>query len=596
MIAVIDFGGQYAHLIATRVRAARAFTRIYPSDVNMEELKKAKGIIFSGGPQSVFAAESPKIDSRVFRLRIPILAICYGHQLLAHTLGGKVGPCQYPEYGPATLEIEQSNSPLFKNIPKKIRVWMSHHDEVQKLPDAFKCIASTSNCSIAAMQNTKKNFYSLQLHPEVVHTEKGEQILKNFVDICGERNTWNLKNFIDKEIENIKEKIGKNKVFLLVSGGVDSTVAFALLEKALGKSRVFGVFIDTGLLRLNERGNIKTSLIKAGITNLHVADASKFFIQKLEGIYNPEQKRNIIGVAFLEIQKEIVQRLKLNPDQWLLGQGTIYPDTIESGGTKNAEIIKTHHNRIPEIQVLIDQGKIIEPLKNLYKDEVRKVGEYLNVPLEIVNRHPFPGPGLGVRILCSNISTSIDEYKFGTFDKKKYELQVLPLRSVGVQGDQRTYNHPVVLYTKTWEVKDLEETALHIVNSFPDINRAMVCLSHETKQDFKIAELYITPERIKKLQQADFIAQNILFDYEKKNNPVKKVWQFPVVLLPLVNEKEEEAVVLRPIFSVEAMTAEFADLPKEILDQMTQEIMQIPGVGSVFFDITHKPPGTIEWE
>ncbi|MBT4937264.1 glutamine-hydrolyzing GMP synthase, partial [Candidatus Peregrinibacteria bacterium] len=401
MIAILDFGGQYAHLIATRIRSHGVFTEIFDSDISALKLKDCSGIVLSGGPQSVFDENSPQIDSKIFDLNIPILSICYGHQLMCHTLGGKVVPGTKPEYGPADLKVINNQSDLLHGVSQTSRVWMSHNDEVHSIPEGFEIIASTANCKVSAIQNKEKRFYGLQFHPEVVHSKQGSIMLGNFVDICGQRDTWELGDFIDQECEKIRKKVDNKKVFLFVSGGVDSSVAFALLEKALGKERVFGVFVDTGLLRLNERGYVEKSLSEAGFDNLHTEDASEMFLSRLEEVYEPEAKRKIIGDTFIDVQKKVVKDLHLNPDEWLLGQGTIYPDTIESGGTKNAETIKTHHNRVPEIEKMIREGKVIEPLSDLYKDEVREVGRKLGLPEEMVDRHPFPGPGLGVRILCN---------------------------------------------------------------------------------------------------------------------------------------------------------------------------------------------------
>ena len=608
MIAILDFGGQYAHLIATRIRSHGVFTEIFDSDTSASKLKDCSGIVLSGGPQSVFDTKSPQIDSSIFDLNIPILAICYGHQIMCHTLGGKVIPGTKPEYGPADLKILSPESYLLKGVEKTTRVWMSHNDEVQSIPEGFEIIASTENCKVSAIENKKKKFYGLQFHPEVVHSKEGSQMLGNFIDICGQRDTWELGDFIDQECEKIRKKIGDKKVFLFVSGGVDSSVAFALLEKALGKERVFGVFVDTGLLRLNERAYVEKSLSEAGFDNLHTEDASEMFLSRLKEVYEPEAKRKIIGDTFIDVQKKVVKDLELNPEEWLLGQGTIYPDTIESGGTKNAETIKTHHNRVPEIEKMIKEGKIIEPIADLYKDEVREVGRKLGLPDEMVDRHPFPGPGLGVRILCNEEYASVIPAEAGI---QSGDTQILPIKSVGVQGDGRTYRHPAALYLQNqiinWEI--LDKSSVGITNSSKEVNRVILCLSHSEPQEFQAEKAYITPERIKKLQEADSIAQKLLHEWEERSfdklracprldrgMTPEKVWQFPVVLLPLVNKKGEECIVLRPIHSQEAMTAEFARLPESLLKKMTESILEIDGIGAVFYDLTHKPPGTIEWE
>ena len=312
-----------------------------------------------------------------------------------------------------------------------------------------------------------------------------------------------------------------------------------------------------------------------------------------------KKKRKIIGDTFIDVQKKVIADLKLNPDEWILGQGTIYPDTIESGATKNSSTIKTHHNRVPEIEKMIREGKVIEPLADLYKDEVRKVGRCLGLSEEMVERHPFPGPGLGVRILCSE-SVNDNNIKTEVYKNKNshIEYNILPIKSVGVQGDARTYRHPAVLYLSDvsidWDILDM--ASVDITNTSKSINRVILCLSHKEPQQFQMQKRYINTERIQKLQKADSIAQKLLHEWELKNNPRVKVWQFPVVLLPLVTADGGECIVLRPIHSQEAMTAEFARLPESLLQQMTTEILSISGISAVFYDLTHKPPGTIEWE
>ena len=290
MIAIIDFGGQYAHLIATRLRSFGVFTRIFDSSAPVSDYDDAKGIVLSGGPQSVFDTHSPTVDAKIFDMGIPILSICYGHQLMCSLLGGKVKPGKYPEYGPAELQIIKKESLLLQDVSFVSRVWMSHNDEVEKIPEGFEIIASTVNCKISLIENKEKQFFGLQFHPEVIHSEQGNIMLGNFVDICEQRNTWELGDFIEQECEKICNKIQNKKVFLFVSGGVDSSVAFALLEKALGKDRVFGVFVDTGLLRFNERSYVERTLAQAGFDNLHTEDASDIFISRLKNVYDPEKK------------------------------------------------------------------------------------------------------------------------------------------------------------------------------------------------------------------------------------------------------------------------------------------------------------------
>jgi len=405
-ITILDFGGQYAHLIGTRLRKLGTFSEIKDSEIPAKKIKNSNGIILSGGPQSVYEPGSPTIDPKILELGIPVLGICYGHQLMNYKLGGEVKPGKVKEYGKAKFDKVKS-SPLFKNINFPITVWMSHGDEVSKHAEGFEIIGSSDDCERVAIADENRKMYGVQFHPEVTHSQQGNQFLANFLEICEAKNSWNLENYLENTIQEIQLKVGNKNVFMLVSGGVDSTVAFALLKKALGKDKVFGLFVDTGLMRYEERVEVENALKKIGFDNLHIEERGKDFIVALAGKTDPEEKRKIIGDMFLKVQAEVSEFLELNPDDWLLGQGTIYPDTIETGGTKNADKIKTHHNRVEAIQKLIEEGRVIEPLQDLYKDEVREIGEMLGLPHEIIWRHPFPGPGLGVRILCSDKSEKI---------------------------------------------------------------------------------------------------------------------------------------------------------------------------------------------
>ncbi|MCF7846160.1 MAG: glutamine-hydrolyzing GMP synthase [Candidatus Peribacteraceae bacterium] len=595
-IAVLDFGGQYAHLIANRVRRSGFFAEILlPQNLvdPAEELKGYKGIILSGGPQSVFAKESPQVDASIFELGKPILGICYGLQLIVHDLGGKVKKAGGGEYGESKLKVV-GKSKLFTSVPKSSVAWMSHGDEVKKLPEGFEKTASTDNCEFAAVEDTKRSIFGVQFHPEVRHTAAGEKILANFLKICGAKKSWDLDKFLKSEITKIKKQVGKKKVFLLVSGGVDSTVAFALLEKALSKKRVFGLMIDTGLLRENEAIEVQRNLKKAGFENLKIVNEAGHFLAALRNITDPEEKRRVIGRVFLKVQRKVLKRLRFNPREWLLGQGTIYPDTIESAGTKNSDKIKTHHNRVEEIERMIEKGLIVEPLAELYKDEVREVGRKLKLPKNLIERHPFPGPGLGVRILCGESEKPKATNKIETEIYRKWKIRgkVLPLRSVGVQGDSRTFAHPVALFTASRDLEKLGSIATWIVNKFSDINRVVLSLgSSKAPRVFSAAPAKLTPSRVELAREADAIVNDIL----TKQKLYSKVWQFPVVLAP-VFEKGGEAIILRPINSEEAMTANFARLPKTYLSAVTKKLQKLDGIEHVFIDLTNKPPATIEWE
>ncbi len=596
-IVVLDFGGQYAHLIANRIRRLNVYSEIKDGDTSAELLKEYKGIILSGGPASVSGKNAFHADPHIFKLGLPILGICYGHQLINHMLGGEVGEGKTREYGPATVQIKEEVD-IFQGVKGEINVWMSHFDEVKKLANGFRSIASSKMCPYTAIFNEEKNIYGLQFHPEVTHTPQGMTILDNFVKICEAKREWSLDKFIQNKIESIKKIVQDKKVFMLVSGGVDSTVAFTLLEKALGKNKVYGFLVDTGLMRYKEVEEITRALSKIGFDNLHVQNAGESFLNELKEIFEPEKKRSIIGDKFLDVKEEVSEKLGLNPEEWIMGQGTIYPDTIETGGTKHAHKIKTHHNRVDKVQELIKQGKVIEPLEELYKDEVRKVGEKLGLPKDLVWRKPFPGPGLGVRILC------VDKAEIFP---KKHEIEkairkesdnltprILPIKSVGVQGDERTYRHAVALFGTFPNWGALDQISSHIVNKFGEINRCVYCIAGENI-DLQIKPGYLSPDRVKILQWIDhLIHQEMRYEEEWE-----RIWQMPVVLIPCGIEGRE-SIVLRPVESQEAMTANFAELPIKKLQEISNVIRNDSKVGShishIFYDITHKPPGTIEWE
>ncbi|RKY67335.1 MAG: glutamine-hydrolyzing GMP synthase, partial [Candidatus Latescibacterota bacterium] len=400
-IGVLDFGGQYTHLIANRIRRLRVYSEIVSPDSDSDRLRNFKGLILSGGPSSVYDADQPSFNPNLFDLSMPVLGLCYGHHLMAQRLGGEVRPGRTKEYGTAQLEIREKTG-ILEGLEDSETVWMSHGDYVAQAPPGFRVTGSTVSCPIAAMGDPERNLYGLQFHPEVTHTPKGMRMLENFVTLCGCERNWTMGNYIESSLQAIRDRMGDRNVFLFVSGGVDSTVAFVLLEKALGAKRVYGLHIDNGLMRKNESAFVRDSLLEHGFTNFRVVDAGPDFLSALRGVVHPEEKRRIIGTQFIEVRDRAMEQLGLDPEQWILGQGTIYPDTIESGGTKNAAVIKTHHNRVALVEELIAQGKVIEPLSQLYKDEVREVGERLGIPKSLVWRHPFPGPGLGVRALCSD--------------------------------------------------------------------------------------------------------------------------------------------------------------------------------------------------
>lgn len=601
-IAVLDFGGQYAHLIANRIRRLGVYTEILDSETPADQLKSYKGIVMSGGPRSVYEEGAPTCDPQIFYLGIPVLGICYGLQLMVYKRGGKVAQGEVKEYGLANIHFEKKEG-LFEGMMDDETVWMSHGDEVKELPDGMEIAGSSPDCKYAAIADNELKIYGVQFHPEVTHTPHGMSILENFVKITGANRDWNLKMFIEHEINQIKNKVGENKVFMLISGGVDSTVAYKLIQNAIGADKTYGLFVDTGLVRHLEREEVEEAYKKAGIENIHYYYASDEFYSKLENVYEPEQKRQIIGDTFIEVQKNAVADLNLNPDEWLLGQGTIYPDTIETGGTKHADKIKTHHNRVEQIQKLIEAGKVIEPLTQLYKDEVREVGRQLGIPDDIVERHPFPGPGLGVRCLCAQTEDYPEnheqlEHEINDYLSQKYDVigKILPIKSVGVQGDARTYRHPFVIKLHKDAERDwnkLGKISTDITNRFNAINRVLLLLHPRGIVDLKVKPGFISKDRIEILQKADYRVTQFI----KYHKMYKNIWQFPTVLLPLnLNSEEGECIVLRPIQSEEAMTANFYQMEWKWVDELVDGFREMEGISGVFYDLTNKPPGTIEWE
>ena len=592
-IVILDFGGQYAHLIGSRVRRLGAFSEIRVAETPAEELRGAAGIILSGGPQSVYDKGSPQADKGIFELGIPVLGLCYGQQWIAHALGGKVEPGKTKEYGETYLTVEEDGGTLLTGLPKEFTVWMSHGDEVTALPPGFKKTAASLDCGIAAMEDVSRRIFSTQFHVEVAHTQNGQEILKRFVTLCSPA-PWSLKNYGKHVGEEIKKEVGNRNVFMLVSGGVDSTVAFTLLNQVLGKERVQGLLIDTGLMRKNEVKDLQSAFKKLGITNLHVVDASEEFLKNLEDIFDPEEKRRIIGQTFLAVQKRVSTEMGLGGEKWMLGQGTIYPDTIETGGTKHADQIKTHHNRVPEVQKMIEQGLVLEPLKDLYKDEVRMLGEELGLPQNLVWRHPFPGPGLGVRILCGKNPEPLTKDDAISVQSEHYAYRVLPLKSVGVQGDGRTYRHALAIFMKKIfsDMRSLHGLATSIPNSYPTINRVVVCISHNLPVEFEFTETFLTPDLASLLQEANAIVEEEV----KARDLYECIWQFPVVLLPIGEKPGQRSIVLRPVESLEAMTANAAQLPVDFLQTVTKKLLTLKGIDMVFVDVTNKPPATIEWE
>jgi len=594
-IAIMDFGGQYTHLIANRIRRLGVYSEIVKNIMGASQFGRYKGIILSGSPHSVLEETRPGFDPAVLALGIPVLGLCYGHQLMAQSLGGSVVRGMHREYGIAEMKVLKKEA-LFAGLDDKEQIWMSHGDSVNAPPSGFEIIASTKECAITAMGNLSKKMFGLQFHPEVTDTPHGMKILDNFLDLCQCRRDWNPAAFQKELAAEILKKCGGRKVFLLVSGGVDSTVAFTLLNTILGPQRVMGLHIDNGLMRHEESEDILEYMKRNGFDNLRIVNASERFLAALKGVADPEEKRRIIGAVFIEVKEQALDDFGLSPAEWILGQGTIYPDTIESAGTQHADRIKTHHNRVAAIMELLEKGEIVEPLAQLYKDEVRELGKAIGLPEKLLWRHPFPGPGLGVRLLCSNGKTiSIDQALHGRVQSiaapAGFQSMVLPLRSVGVQGDSRTYAHPVLVCgEKNWQ--RLESLSTTITNTVRDVNRVVYGVRVEDDPQYRLIEAYVDPNRLKMLRAIDHIVTEALLRFGE----YASVWQMPVVLLPIVNNQGGQCCVLRPILSQEAMTARFARLKDETIEYILDQSRSVNGLGDIFYDVTHKPPGTIEWE
>ncbi|NNF09294.1 MAG: glutamine-hydrolyzing GMP synthase [Acidimicrobiia bacterium] len=506
-VLVFDFGAQYAQLIARRVREAHVFSQIVPRDTTAAEAAghEPTAIILSGGPASVYAEDAYDVDSAIFELGVPVLGICYGHQLLAHGMGGVVDRRESGEYGKADLTAEIEGSVLFSELPEEQPVWMSHGDSVVKAPPGFQTTAWTDGSPVAAMEDPSRHLYGVQFHPEVAHTPRGQELLKRFLyDAAGARPTWTHVSIIERAVESIREQVGDRKVICGLSGGVDSAVAAALVHKAVG-DQLTCVFIDHGLLRYGEAEQVVETFDRSFHMNLIHVEAGERFVGALRGVTDPERKRKIIGETFIRVFEEVAADLK---DVDLLVQGTLYPDIIESG-TKDAAKIKSHHNvgGLPDDM----QFELVEPLRDLFKDEVRAVGEELGLPDEIVWRQPFPGPGLAIRIIgevteerleilraADHIITE-EVRRAGLYRDLWQSFGVLAaIRTVGVQGDERTYAHPLIL---------------------------------------------------------------------------------------------------RAVTSDDAMTADWARLPFDVLERISSRVInEVDGINRVTYDISSKPPATIEWE
>jgi GMP synthase (glutamine-hydrolysing) len=605
-ILVLDFGGQYAHLIARRLRNLGYYSEIALPSIDENKIENTKGIILSGSPFSVYDKNAPEFNTKILNLKIPILGLCYGHQLLLQEYGGTVKKAKKGEFG-FTILNKIKNSSLFKDIDFPTQVWMSHSDSVEKLPKGFDVIGSTDYCKNAATENTNLNRYTLQFHVEVKDTIAGNIFLKNFADICNFKPNWDETQLLNNIKSRIIEEVKDRNILVFLSGGVDSSVTFALLIEILGKKRVLGLYINNGFMRQNETNLILNRYNKLNYDNIIYENAEDTFLKAVKGIIDPQEKRRKIGETFLTVRDEVIKRLNLTEDQWLLAQGTLYPDIIESGGTKHSDTIKTHHNRVEGIKQLIEKGLIIEPLKDLYKDEVRLLGEKIGLSDEIIKRHPFPGPGISINVLCSN--GRIDDQKL--FDKinneakkinlkhllckYKYETFALPVKSVGVQGDFRTYKHPLVVKINDllnnfvgWDI--LEELSTYTTSNNNNFNRVILQLFEKNK--CSLFEAYCTKDRLDMVRIVDEIVLNEMKNTKNYNN----IFQHLTINLPYASKPDSCSIVLRPVVSEDVMTARFARLDINLLKSIIEKIEKLDFVDGLYYDITNKPPATFGWE
>lgn len=595
-LTVLDFGGQYAHLIANRIRRLGVFCTVSPpEDLSALDDPGLAGLILSGGPQSVSDELVSRLRGPIASFPRPVLGICFGHQLMCRLYGGTLVRGTGREYGAVPLSADP-DSLLFALTPPSQTVWMSHADHVERVPPGFRIVASTAACPVAAVEDDAHARYAVQFHPEVAHTEHGGQILRNFLSRCAVSDRWDGGRISRGIVEETRAAAGDADLFLLLSGGVDSLVALSVAIAAVGADRVHSLHVDTGLMRKGESDAILSALAAQGFRNIDCVRAEPVFLQALRGVAEPEQKRAIIGRLFVEVLRKHLREHPLPSGKIKLVQGTIYPDTIESGGTKHADKIKTHHNRVPEILSLIERGEVLEPLRELYKDEVRALGASLGLPETLLARHPFPGPGLGIRVVCFDpddpppappaVPPELAEEARGL----GFEAKILPVRSVGVQGDGRTYRFPLALSPLPGKTPapwaETAAFAARALNACGSINRV---LARTTNEPLRLRRTFLDRDVLDRLREVDFLLSDALAGEAD-------VWQAPVVALPLATPRGERAYVLRAITSRDAMTADVFPLGFDRLAGLAKAVRQIEGAGPLFCDLTQKPPATIEFE
>jgi GMP synthase (glutamine-hydrolysing) len=614
LVAILDAGAQYGKVIDRRVRNLMVQSELLPLDTPYEELEGYGAFIISGGPESVYAADAPKPDPRVWESGKPILGICYGMQLINQAYGGSIARKTTREDGQFTAEVDTSSA-FFDGLGAAQEVLMSHGDSIEEIAPGFQVTAKSGDI-VAAISDGERRIYGVQFHPEVDLTDNGKAMLENFLFRVAEfEPDYTLQDRLENAIEYIREKAGDRQVLAFASGGVDSTVCSVLAGKALPQEQVKVVHIDTGFMRENESAAVQEALRTVGV-NVDIVDAEKQFFSadtelkgrrtpQLREVTDPEIKRAIIGDTFMRVMDRVIADLDLDPENTVLAQGTLRPDLIESASrlaSSNAAVIKTHHNDTELVRKLRQAGRVIEPLQQLHKDEVRELGEMLGLPDELVWRQPFPGPGLAIRLLCAEkpyITEKFEEISkaLGEFSDQDISAHLLPVRTVGVQGDGRSYSYLVGLSgTPDWQ--RLMSKAREIPKKIHDINRVVYVFGGKLNEPVKgITPTFPAPEATEQLRQADWQVNNVLRKYKLNN----KLSQVPVVSFPVnFGKPGNRSIGIRTFITNDFMTGVPATpgihLPTAALDEMVKNVLSIPGIARVVYDLTSKPPGTTEWE